>query len=139
MHIRYDEYYRLNKIGKNPHLVSDRENLDSDCKTVNAIVNALSGSGGSMDSFQQPSTPQMQCNLKDLGRMIAMANLPRAASHGNLPLPSPKLNQNKIFSSTEMFQDRPTSPLATNRSSVENSQKLNQFGGFFSQNKEQQK
>jgi hypothetical protein len=32
----------LNKIGKNPHLVSDRENLESDCQTMNAIVNALS-------------------------------------------------------------------------------------------------
>lgn len=33
--------YRLNKIGKNPTMVSTREDLQSDCKTVNAIVSAL--------------------------------------------------------------------------------------------------
>jgi hypothetical protein len=46
--------FSLNKIGKNPHLVSDRENLVSDCQTMNAIVNALSASrspGGSSESL----------------------------------------------------------------------------------------
>ena len=51
--------FRLNKIGKNPHLVSDRDNLDSDCKTVNAFVNALSAPDGSMESLARPSTPRM--------------------------------------------------------------------------------
>ena len=75
---------RLNKIGKNPHLVSNRETLDSDCKTMNAIVNALSGGSdvGSLESLPRMSTPGP--NLRDLGRILANANLPRAASHGNV-------------------------------------------------------
>ena len=54
-------FLRLNKIGKNPHLVSNRETLDSDCKTMNAIVNALSGGGsdvGSMESLPQSFHPR---------------------------------------------------------------------------------
>ena len=76
-------FYRLNKIGKNPHLVSNRETLDSDCKTMNAIVNALSGGGsdvGSLESLPRTSTPRT--NIRDLGRILANANLPRAMSHG---------------------------------------------------------
>ena len=34
--------FRLNKIGKNPHLVSERETLESDCRQMNDIVRALS-------------------------------------------------------------------------------------------------
>ena len=41
---------RLNKIGKNPNLVSNRDNLDIDTKTVNAFVNAIS-TKESVDSF----------------------------------------------------------------------------------------
>lgn len=34
--------YRLNKIGKNPNLVAQREeDLGSESKTINAVVNAL--------------------------------------------------------------------------------------------------
>ena len=80
---------RLNKIGKNPHLVSNRETLDSDCKTMNAIVNALSG-GSSLDS--PPPSPSPVDHLKDLGKILENSNLPRAASQGNVfvtDLPSP--------------------------------------------------
>ena len=95
--------------------MSDRDNLDSDCKTVNAIVNALSARGddnGSLESLQHqphqrrqyqqkplptaasaatggsetPGTPRMHNNLRNLGRMIAEANLPRAVSQGQLML-----------------------------------------------------
>ena len=35
-------FYRLNKIGKNPNLVAHREeDLGSESKTINAVVNAL--------------------------------------------------------------------------------------------------
>lgn len=50
------KHCRLNKIGKNPHIVSNRETLDSDCKTMNAIVNALSGGGSDVGSLE--SLPQ---------------------------------------------------------------------------------
>ena len=90
---------RLNKIGKNPHLVSNRETLDSDCKTMNAIVNALSGGSdpGSLESLPHPSTPRLQDNLRDLGKMLARANLPRAVSHGNMFV-------------NDTHQETPTSP-----------------------------
>lgn len=48
-------FNRLNKIGKNPTMVSNREDLQSDCKTVNAIVSALTVGGhsgpGSTEEF----------------------------------------------------------------------------------------
>ena len=40
----------MNKIGKNPNLVPNRDNLDIDTKTVNAFVNAIS-TKESVDSF----------------------------------------------------------------------------------------
>ena len=47
--------FRLNKIGKNPTMVSNREDLQSDCKTVNAIVSGMSAGGhsgpGSTEEF----------------------------------------------------------------------------------------
>lgn len=34
-------YFRLHKIGKNPHLVSSRATLESDCRQISDIVSAL--------------------------------------------------------------------------------------------------
>ena len=113
---------RLNKIGKNPHLVSNRETLDSDCKTMNAIVNALSGGGsdvGSLESLTRTSTPRP--NLQDLGRILASANLPRAVSHCNVfdsqdNTPSSPNNKAPPFSSqppfykSDIFLERPPPP-----------------------------
>ena len=113
---------RLNKIGKNPHLVSNRETLDSDCKTMNAIVNALSGGGsdvGSLESLPLPSSPRP--NLTDLGRILASANMPRAASHCNVfdsqdNTPSSPTNKAPAFSSqppfhkSDIFLERPPPP-----------------------------
>ena len=114
---------RLNKIGKNPHLVSNRETLDSDCKTMNAIVNALSGGGsdvGSLESLPRASTPRP--NLQDLGRILASANLPRAVSHCNVfdsqeqTPSSPNNNRAPAFSShppfhkSDIFLERPPPP-----------------------------
>ena len=59
-------YCRLNKIGKNPHLVSNRETLDSDCKTMNAIVNALSGCGSDVGSMESLSHSQHVRNMNNL-------------------------------------------------------------------------
>jgi hypothetical protein len=50
--------FRLNKIGKNPCLVSNKENLSSeDSKTVDAFLKALA-TKESVDSFDKPSTPR---------------------------------------------------------------------------------
>ena len=44
--------FRLNKIGKNPHMVSERETLESDCQQMNDIVAALSAADNdSLDSL----------------------------------------------------------------------------------------
>ena len=114
-HIRFAVCFRLNKIGKNPHLVSDRENLDSDCKTVNAIVNALSGpeAGGSTDSLTPPP-PRIHSNLRNLGRMIAEANLPRASSSGHLaaPITPTNLSDRTSFSKSDIFLERSPSRLS---------------------------
>lgn len=113
---------RLNKIGKNPHLVSNRETLDSDCKTMNAIVNALSAGSdaGSMNSLHQPPTPRLQDNLRDLGMMLAKANLPRAVSHGNMfvndspetSISSPQQNYGcrPAFHKSDIFLERAPRP-----------------------------
>ena len=76
---------RLNKIGKNPSLVSTRGNLESDCKQVlifylisldflmrsahifvqmNAIVSALSAQNEREASADQAETPQLQEDLR---------------------------------------------------------------------------
>ena len=112
----------MNKIGKNPHLVSNRETLDSDCKTMNAIVNALSAGSdaGSMNSLHQPPTPRLQDNLRDLGMMLAKANLPRAVSHGNMfvndspetSISSPQQNYGcrPAFHKSDIFLERAPGP-----------------------------
>ncbi|KAK8383316.1 hypothetical protein O3P69_011651 [Scylla paramamosain] len=87
---------RLNKIGKNPSIVSNREDLTNDCKTVNAIVNALasvasteqcdrgSSSEESMMGHDGSSTKgRHHHNLLDLGsigKALAKGHLPRPKS-----------------------------------------------------------
>ena len=139
------KYCRLNKIGKNPHLVSNRETLDSDCKTMNAIVNALSGGGsdvGSLESLPQSFHPRNNLRqhwwismfkrllffvFRDLGRILAKANLPRASSHGNMfvsdtasgtsvtspvspHLKEPGLSTQPSFSKSDICLERPPPP-----------------------------
>lgn len=70
--------YRLNKIGKNPHLVSERETLDSDCRQMNDIVNALSAA--ETDSMESPSpsrapTPNVSEGLQNLGKLLVFPGI----------------------------------------------------------------
>ena len=53
---------RLNKIGKNPHLVSDRETLDSDWRQMNALLKALSVN----TDPQSPNANAIEDNLREL-------------------------------------------------------------------------
>ena len=53
----------------------------------------------------------MHGNLRDLGRMIAEANLPRAASQGYLGPPSPNLVDKPSLSKSDVFLERSPSPL----------------------------
>ncbi|XP_050711311.1 potassium/sodium hyperpolarization-activated cyclic nucleotide-gated channel 2-like isoform X2 [Eriocheir sinensis] len=105
---------RLNKIGKNPSIVSNREDLTNDCKTVNAIVNALAsvasteqcdGGTSSEESMMHDGSSTKgrhhHHNLLDLGsigKALAKGHLPRPKSENNFALsldsPSP-LNRNR--------------------------------------------
>ena len=53
---------RLNKIGKNPHLVSDRDTLDSDWRQMNALLKALSVNADP----QSPNANAIEDNLREL-------------------------------------------------------------------------
>ena len=89
---------------------------------MNAIVNALSAGSnvGSIDSIHQPPTPRLQDNLRDLGMMLAKANLPRAVSHGNMfvndspdtPISSPqqKYGGRPAFHKSDIFLERAPGP-----------------------------
>ena len=55
---------RLNKIGKNPHLVSDRDTLDSDWRQMNALLKALSVNADP----QSPNANAIEDNLRELVR-----------------------------------------------------------------------
>ena len=52
----------MNKIGKNPHLVSDRETLDSDWRQMNALLKALSVN----TDPQSPNANAIEDNLREL-------------------------------------------------------------------------
>ena len=56
---------RLNKIGKNPHLVSDRDTLDSDWRQMNALLKALSVNADP----QSPNANAIEDNLRELVRL----------------------------------------------------------------------
>ena len=84
-------YYRLNKIGKSPLLVSKREDLASDCKQINDLVSALSAAeADSVQSTVQGSiTLKVSDGLGNLGKLLAFPGLAgdypnRARSQGDL-------------------------------------------------------
>ena len=58
---------RLNKIGKNPHLVSDRETLDSDWRQMNALLKALSVN----TDPQSPNANAIEDNLRELVSLMS--------------------------------------------------------------------
>lgn len=71
---------RLNKIGKNPSMVSNREDFHTDCKTMNAIVNALSVQSGQTTSSDESMSHD---HLRDPHHASRKANLPRPKSENN--------------------------------------------------------
>lgn len=91
---------RLNKIGKNPTIVSNREDLQSDCKTVNAIVSALATVGshsgvGSTEEFslghhlshrRRSSAGNIHSYLGHSPTMSPPYGLPRPRSENNFAL-----------------------------------------------------
>ncbi|XP_044735484.1 potassium/sodium hyperpolarization-activated cyclic nucleotide-gated channel 2 isoform X2 [Chrysoperla carnea] len=78
---------RLNKIGKNPNLVAHREeDLGSESKTINAVVNALAAEADHVNMSDE-SVAHLNCSsersLHDLGRTLTRMTLPRPKSENN--------------------------------------------------------
>lgn len=78
---------RLNKIGKNPNLVAHREeDLGSESKTINAVVNALAAEAAHVNMSDE-SVAHLNCSsersLHDLGRTLTRMTLPRPKSENN--------------------------------------------------------
>lgn len=79
--------HRLNKIGKNPNLVAHKEeDLGSESKTINAVVNALAAEADHVN-LSDESVAHLRCSdhsLQELGRTL----------HHRVPLPRPKSENN---------------------------------------------
>jgi len=83
---------RLNKIGKNPTMVSTREDLQSDCKTVNAIVSALQSEqrSGSSEDIVGHSTSRRRSSTSKLNYLSTSPTF-NAPTYG---LPRPRSENN---------------------------------------------
>lgn len=86
--------YRLNKIGKNPSIVSNRDEMTNDGKTVNAIVTALASVAATEQSEDNSSSEESVDNqrhqdmldLGSIGKALAKGHLPRPRSDNNFAL-----------------------------------------------------
>ena len=69
---------RLHKIGKNPHLVSSRATLESDCRQISDLVSALAqaeGDGSNQSTLTGSDTPRLYRELKQLSKVLAYPGL----------------------------------------------------------------
>ncbi|XP_025833099.1 potassium/sodium hyperpolarization-activated cyclic nucleotide-gated channel 2-like isoform X4 [Agrilus planipennis] len=77
---------RLNKIGKNPNLVAHKEeDLGSESKTINAVVNALAAEADHVNASDE-SMARLHASdrsLHELGRTLKKLALPRPKSENN--------------------------------------------------------
>lgn len=77
---------RLNKIGKNPNLVGHKEeDLGSESKTINAVVNALAAEADHVNGSDE-SVARLHVSdrsLHELGRTLKRLTLPRPKSENN--------------------------------------------------------
>ncbi|XP_068896096.1 potassium/sodium hyperpolarization-activated cyclic nucleotide-gated channel 2 isoform X10 [Tenebrio molitor] len=77
---------RLNKIGKNPNLLAHREeDLGSESKTINAVVNALAAEADhvNMSDESMARLHASDRSLQELGRTLQRLTLPRPKSENN--------------------------------------------------------
>lgn len=76
----------MNKIGKNPNLLAHREeDLGSESKTINAVVNALAAEADHVNMSDE-SVARLHASersLQDLGRTLQRLTLPRPKSENN--------------------------------------------------------
>lgn len=78
---------RLNKIGKNPSIVSNREDLQTDCRTVSALVSAIAVQEPDPSSEEEPEPQHNSISLHHLSIGRALARLPRPKSENNFSRP----------------------------------------------------
>lgn len=92
LHLKTNPYLyiytrRLNKIGKNPNLLAHREeDLGSESKTINAVVNALAAEADHVNMSDE-SVARLHASdrsLQELGRTLQkLTALPRPKSENN--------------------------------------------------------
>ncbi|XP_047736533.1 potassium/sodium hyperpolarization-activated cyclic nucleotide-gated channel 3-like [Hyalella azteca] len=112
---------RLNKIGKNPSIVSNRDEMTNDGKTVNAIVTALASvaateqceDNSSSDESVNHQRHQNMLDLGSIGKALAKGHLPRPRSDNNFALTfaqdCPPLNRNRpSFHKSDTFNKNPS-------------------------------
>lgn len=76
----------MNKIGKNPNLLAHREeDLGSESKTINAVVNALAAEADHVNMSDE-SVARLHSSdrsFQELGRTLQKLTLPRPKSENN--------------------------------------------------------
>lgn len=76
----------MNKIGKNPNLVTQKEeDLGSESKTINAVVNALAAEADHVNVSDESLNRLhgSDHSLNELGRTLKRLTLPRPKSENN--------------------------------------------------------
>ncbi|KYB26550.1 Cyclic nucleotide-gated cation channel subunit A-like Protein [Tribolium castaneum] len=102
---------RLNKIGKNPNLLAHREeDLGSESKTINAVVNALAAEADhvNMSDESMARLHSSERSLQELGRTLQRLTLPRPKSENNfasqdMPLARGEHNGRPSFHKSDTF------------------------------------
>ncbi|KAK6624019.1 Potassium/sodium hyperpolarization-activated cyclic nucleotide-gated channel 2 [Polyplax serrata] len=104
---------RLNKIGKNPKIVSHREeeeeDMGSESKTINAVVNALAEQAEQVNTSEESMEHESsEKSLHELGRAsLHILNLPRPKSENNFGAQELGLHPNRstrpIFHKSDTF------------------------------------
>lgn len=103
---------RLNKIGKNPKIVAQREeeeDMGSDSKTINAVVNALAEQAEQVNTSEESMEHESsEKSLHELGRAsLHILNLPRPKSENNFAAQELGLHTNRgtrpIFHKSDTF------------------------------------
>lgn len=96
---------RLNKIGKNPSIVSNRDELQADFKTVNALVNAI--------ALQEPDASSTESKSLSPPGSAAQSNI-ISMHHLSIGRALPKLRRPKselnfaVADRTETISQRPS-------------------------------
>ncbi|XP_049817911.1 potassium/sodium hyperpolarization-activated cyclic nucleotide-gated channel 2 [Aethina tumida] len=109
---------RLNKIGKNPNLLAHREeDLGSESKTINAVVNALAAEADHVNMSDESvarlhssdrSLQELGSEIVSIGRTLQKLTLPRPKSENNfasqdMPLTRGSENGRPSFHKSDTF------------------------------------